>query len=256
MPNAAQVSEWPTPAIRQKRSTGQQANDLEHGMRIGATRQVTALACRGGHIARLPRAHQAGMGGLDRGLLFCRAVSVWVSFIYVRAVHVRLGPVTSSTNSRSGGPGYTAVLNPEKRKAGGSILPLTTTLTSHNAWSMIAGPGCLGVVGLSSGPRIKRTVSGSAGTGEQAEGPVDPSIDAHDEAAGEPLCPPRSPRRPATQPHVSRPRFPQKRATHHPPDYRACGGPSARVGLASISRVRDRHFGHGCPSHPARLVAW
>ena len=57
----------------------------------------------------------------------------------------------------------------EKRKVGSSILPLTTSLSSReNAPSKIAIRAFSLRWGLSLGPRSKRTIGGSAGTGKQA----------------------------------------------------------------------------------------
>ena len=59
----------------------------------------------------------------------------------------------------------------EKRKVGGSPPPLTTTSDQGKHPVHDRGPGVFACRGLSLGPRSKRTIGGSAGTGEQP-GPV------------------------------------------------------------------------------------
>ena len=66
------------------------------------------------------------------------------------------------------GPGWTAVPNPEKRKVGSSILPLTTSSDQGKRPVQDCDPGVFSCWGLSLGPRSKRTIGGSAGTGEHA----------------------------------------------------------------------------------------
>ena len=66
------------------------------------------------------------------------------------------------------GPGWTAVPNPEKRKVDSSILSLTTAFDQGKRPVQDRDPGVFSCWGLSLGPRSKRTIGGSAGTGEHA----------------------------------------------------------------------------------------
>ena len=63
----------------------------------------------------------------------CVPVSFLVSYIFVYRGSSKAAHRPLSRHRDGYGEFWTAILNPEKRKVGGSTPPLTTTLTSGNA---------------------------------------------------------------------------------------------------------------------------